>query len=168
MSSANEEELRNQACGYSRVFFVYLEKSYGLEFNDDEKKSIVTEAYDRLANHVIRHRILQRTMDGLKLTSFLAFSTAALVRRKTITFDLPIQPPALTACHASIEKIASLLKLATSSRIVLQTNEKAYLSNMLFDEVMDNSSTGIGPNGLGATFYFMSKINLERDHLQKI
>jgi hypothetical protein len=163
MSQNREESFKNQALAYARVFFLVSERSYGITFSQNEKHLIVNSAFRDAANHINRHKIFQKTLDGLKLTSFLAFFAAQHVL-ETRSHGGHIDP-AKTACQAGISRLTALLKLETSSKILLSDSEQGYLMSMFYDELNDCKASGIGPNGLSTVFSFLLKIQPDPEWL---
>jgi hypothetical protein len=166
LSASREESFKNQALAYARVFFLVLDRSYGIKFSDEEKFKIINEAFRDAANHINRHVIFQKTLDGLKLTSFLAYFAASHVL-ETTSHGGHIDP-AKTACQAGVERLSALLKLGTSSNIVLSESEKGYLMSMFYDELNGCKSSGIGANGLSTVFSFLMKVKPDPDRLANI
>ncbi len=166
MSNEREESFKKQALAYARACFLLLERSYEIRFSEEEKFKIISEAFRDAANHINRHKIFQKTFDGLKLTSFLAYFAASHVL-ETTSHGGHIDP-AKIACQAGIERLSALLKLETSSSIVLSNSEKGYLTSMFYDELNNCKSSGIGPNGLSTVFSFLMKIKPDPDRLTNI
>jgi len=158
-----------EALGFTRSFFVFLKKTYGIEFSDAELYEVTKSGCRDAANHINRHRIYQRTFDGLKLTSFLIYR-AALCIRQTRSHGAPHIDPVREVCRAGIERLARILELETSKEIILEDRDKGYLASMLYDEVIsrERCTSGIGPNGLSSTFTFLQRIRPDPDRLAKI
>lgn len=166
MIDHRSESFKKQALGYTRAFFILLERAFGFKFEEEKKREIVQFAYRDTANHVNKHRIFQRTIDGLKLTSFLAYHTAHKVVKTTS--HGAVHDPAREASKAGIDRLNALLKLETSSEIDLSNGDKTYLVSMLYAEVTDNCDVGIGANGLSTTFTFLQRIRPCKDRLSNI
>lgn len=158
-----------EALGFTRSFFVFFKRTYGIEFSDSERYDVTKSSCRDAANHINRHRIYQRTFDGLKLTSFLTYR-AALCIRKTRSHGAPHIDPVKEVCRAGIERLARILELETSKEIVLEDRDKGYLASMLYDEVISSErcTSGIGPNGLSSTFTFLQRIRPDPNRLDRI
>jgi hypothetical protein len=156
VSDWRNQQFEKQALGYTRAFFVYLHRAYGFIFSDADQQAIALNACRDTANHINKHRIFQRTLDGLKLTSFLAYHAACHVV-KTSSHGGG-HDPALEACRAGVERLSGLLKLETSNQIVLSSSDCGYLMSMLYAELTDNCEAGIGANGLSTVFTFLYRI----------
>jgi len=166
VTDERSDHFKKQALGYTRAFFIFLDRAYGFEFDPLAQRKIVQGAYRETANHINKHRIFQRTFDGLKLTSFLAYHAAVHV--VTTTSHGASHDPAREASKAGIERLSQLLKLETSSEIILENNDKGYLSSMLYAELTDNCEAGIGANGLSTVFSFLARIRPDSKKLGHI
>ena len=160
------DKFLKQARGYAETFFVYFDRKYGFKFSCDEERTIVKDAFRDTANHIHKHRIFQRTLDGLKLTSFLAFHAALLVARKRSHGGS--HDPVREACQAGIERLSALLKLETSSEISLSTTDRGYLMSMFYAELTDSCDAGIGANGLSTVFTFLNRIRPDPNRLDNL
>lgn len=166
MIDPRSESFQKQALGYTRAFFLFLDRSYGFAFPLEVRREIVKDAYRDTANHVNKHRIFQRNLDGFKVTSFLAYYTAKYVLQTNSHGGM--HDPAREACTAGVMRLSQLLKVETSNRLPLAPREEAYLISMLYAELTENCEVGIGPNGLSSIFTFVSKDRYDAEFLKKL
>ena len=160
------QNFRNQAFAYARAFFLELERKQGVSLSYEEKAEIVAKAYWDTANHITRHKIRQQTIDGIKIVSFITCYTAEHVFKKNshgATYD-----PTKLVCRAGVNRLSQLLKIETSSKMIIPESYQMYLVSMLYDEQIGCASSGIGANGLCSIFTCLHKITPDEDFLENI
>lgn len=149
----SKEELAQQAKQTSRVYFIGLKRKSGVVLSEFEEDLVLRKSLKGLSMHVKRHKLKQNTIDSYKLVGFLAYYTCSILwdREGEDENEIP------TASVYSVERLSTILKLETSSRVDLPLTEKRYISSMLEAEVCNAEHAGIGANGIGAVFAFMAK-----------
>ena len=145
-------DFKAQAETTIRLFFLHV-KTEGIILSPFDQKSICSNACRDLKDHVMLHKINQKSIDSFKLYGFLSYHTALVVAAQPTpdSRDLDI------LCMLSIERMSITMDIETSKRLILEHSEKSYISSMLKAEVLGNAKSGIGANGVGALFAFMVK-----------
>jgi len=132
----------------ARIFFLHQEKENVL-FTPLEKKYIIHNAFSDHAQHVENHSINQCRLDIFKLYGFLGYKAADIKKTESSTVK--------DVCQNTINRMSVVLELETSKRVILKDEHKEYLTSMLSAELLNNSTFGVGANGIGAVFAFMVK-----------
>jgi len=151
-----DKVLFKQARGITRAFFAHLEIE-GISFSEEDELRFTRSAWLAVTNHVLRHKIFQTAIDPFKICSFLSIEVLRDLASKKSYGEILAIDPVRECSHRCVDRLAFLLSLETSKGTVLNSNEKGYIANMIYNEVTGSEEVGIGANGLATTFSLLNR-----------
>ena len=153
---SRSKKLLNQACQLWRAFFVHLDKNYGIVLSEKIKIQIYEDALVNIGNHIVKHRVHQDNMDSFKLLAFFGYYTTKHLFNTTT--HGAVQDPIKDCCKGIVHIMNNFLSDESSKRYVIDNSNQRYIIDMLYAEAVNDTSIGIGPNGLLSLFTFILKI----------
>lgn len=156
-----------QIRGLCRALFIYL-KSEGFHFPKDVEDSLALASAKKLGDHIKRHSINQRNFDSFKVVGFLAYEILTEVSAKTKGEELIISDPLRICALRCVDRLARHLKLETSQGTDIKKSDQAYIANLLYYEVTEDTHVGVGANGLVAIFSLLRKYGKDRADLKSV
>lgn len=161
------EEHFKQGRAYTLSLFAYLE-TQGISFSESEREKVIGESWSAFAGHLRALRVRPRSIDGFKVIAFVGFGILCdLIDKEEEGEELHISP--LRICATLIvRRMASLLRLDTSSGTQMDETHIGYLAEMLLYEISGQEQVGIGPNGLAAVFSMLSRYGNHTPDLAKL